>query len=60
MPTKIISYDNLATFKSEYDAQVDRLLSEKFVVLSQAEYDALPVKNPQTIYVILDDEEDEQ
>ena len=59
MPTKIISYDNLATFKSQYDAQVDRLLGElpKVVPLTEAEYEALDPKDPNTTYIIYEEEE---
>jgi len=53
MPTKIISYDNLALFKEEYD----KLLDSRIVALTQAEYDALAVKEPHTLYLILDEED---
>ena len=53
MPTKTISYENLALFKQEYD----KLLDSRVVTMTQAEYDALPVKEPHTLYIIVEDNE---
>ena len=52
MVTKLISYENLARFKQDYDA----LLDSRIVVLTQAEYDALPEKEEHTLYIIKEDE----
>ena len=56
MAQKAISLDNLATFKEAYDQYVKSLLDKRLVVLTQEEYDALPEKDPDTLYIIVEDE----
>lgn len=49
---KIITYDNLAVFKREYD----KLLRELVVPLTEEEFEELEIKNPNSLYLVLDED----